>query len=105
LPNLESLYLAFTKVSDKGLLHLRALTSLELLDLSGTNVTDAGLEHLKASTELRWLNVENTKVTDTGVKMLQKVLPKCEIHQTVVDQRVLPTEVGTSGSDFREGKR
>jgi Leucine-rich repeat (LRR) protein len=37
-----------TKMTDAGLVHLKALTQLKSLYLSGSQVTDAGLEHLKA---------------------------------------------------------
>ena len=35
------------KITDEGLLHLKALTVLQTLDLTNTKVTDAGLIHLK----------------------------------------------------------
>ncbi len=60
-----------TEVTDAGLVHLKALTSLEDLDLSHTKLTDAGLEHLKGLTKLRWLGLAGTKVTDAGLVHLK----------------------------------
>jgi hypothetical protein len=49
--------------------HLRNLgcTSLVLRD---SRITDAGLKHLEAVTSLRYLSVENTEVTDDGLKFI-----------------------------------
>ena len=52
---------------------------MQSLDLQQTNVGDKGLEHLKGLTSLRELNVRQTKVTDAGVANLRKSLPKLKI--------------------------
>ena len=67
------------KITDEGLVHLRAFPRLQTLNLGGTKVTDAGLEYLKGLGSLETLNIRNTQVTDEGVKMLQEALPKCKI--------------------------
>ncbi len=67
------------KITDEGLVHLRALPRLQTLNLGGTKVTDAGLEYLKGLGSLETLNIRNTQVTDEGVKMLQEALPNCKI--------------------------
>ena len=64
-------------VTDRGLVHLKGLTSLQSLTLFGTQVTDAGLVHLKGLTSLQSLYLSGTKVTDAGVKELQAALPNC----------------------------
>ena len=69
------------KITDEGLVHLKALTGLQTLNLSHTKVTDNGLVHLKGLTNLRSLNLINTKVTDEGVENLQKELPNCKIER------------------------
>ena len=70
-----------SKVTDEGLVHLKALTELETLELrDANNVTDEGLKHVKGLTNLRWLMLTNTKVTDEGVKNLKEALPNCRIH-------------------------
>jgi len=76
---LQTLDLTNTKVTDAGLIHLKGLGTLETLNLNRTKVTDSGLEHLKGLTKLQMLDLSNTKVTDAGVKKLQLALPKCRI--------------------------
>jgi hypothetical protein len=71
LTKLQSLYLAANKVTDEGLKHLKGLTSLETLHLSNTKVTDAGLEHLKGLSNLRSLTIRNSQVTDEGLVHLK----------------------------------
>ena len=66
--------------TDKGLAHLKGLTSLETLNLENTRgVSDFGLVHLKALTNLRQLDLDGTKVTDAGVQDLQEALPRVKI--------------------------
>ena len=72
-------YLASTKVTDAGLVHLKGMMNLQMLHLYNTKVTDAGLVHLKGLTKLQFLTLDRTKVTDAGVKKLQAALPKCKI--------------------------
>lgn len=67
------------KITDDGLVHLKALTHLQTLNLGSTKVTDVGLEHLKGLSSLETLNIRNTQVTDKGVKTLQDALPNCKI--------------------------
>ena len=67
------------KITDEGLVHLKALTHLQTLNLGSTKVTDVGLEHLKGLSSLETLNIRNTQVTDEGVKTLQDALPNCKI--------------------------
>ncbi len=45
--HLRKLSLAFTQVTDRGLVHLKELTNLSHIDLSFTGVTDAGAKELK----------------------------------------------------------
>ena len=63
------------RITDAGLVHLRAITSLSRLDLVGTHVTDAGIVRLKGLTKLKLLALSYTEVTDAGVKDLQRALP------------------------------
>ena len=44
------------KVTDAGLVHLKALTDLLQLNLGGTQLTDAGLAHLSGLTNLQYLD-------------------------------------------------
>ena len=71
LTKLQWLNLGHTQVSDAGLEHLQGLTNLQSLFLDDTKVTDAGLEHLKGLTKLQRLNLWQTKVTDAGLEHLK----------------------------------
>ena len=68
-----------TRITDKGLEHLKGLVSLEELSLASTTVTDVGLEHLKEFRHLRGLNLFNTQVTYEAEKRFQQALPNCII--------------------------
>jgi Leucine-rich repeat (LRR) protein len=80
---LESLELQCDSIGDAGLEHLKGMTNLESLYLSGRHITDAGLEHLKQLTGLRQLTLDRrVQVSGRAVKLLQKALPKCEVHRS-----------------------
>jgi hypothetical protein len=49
--------------------------------LARTKVTDAGLVHLKALPPFDVLILSDAKVTDEGLKRLRQVLPNCEISR------------------------
>jgi hypothetical protein len=68
------------KITDQGLVHIKALTRLQTLKLDHANVTDIGLEHLWGLTNLRSLTLTDTDVTDGGVEKLRRALPKCRIE-------------------------
>ena len=71
LPQLQTLVLAGTAVSDAGLAKLSGMVQLQWLDLGFTKVTDAGMERLKGLNRLQWLDLPGTKVTDAGLTQLQ----------------------------------
>jgi hypothetical protein len=65
-PKLESINLAYTKVTDLGLEHLAPLKNVKVLDLYYAEaVTDLGIAHLKHWRNLEYLNVRGTKVTSS----------------------------------------
>jgi hypothetical protein len=66
-------------VTDATLAQLSGLTGLQRLELIGAKITDDGLLHLKALPNLKSLLLRRTAVTNAGVKKLQQALPKCEI--------------------------
>ena len=78
--SLKILLLYKTKVTDEGLAHLAGLQNLELLELKGTAVTDAGLEHLSKLSGLKQLYVGDTAVTLDAARKLRESLPGCKIH-------------------------
>ena len=66
MPQLQSIQLGYTKVTDQGLEYLKALTQVRVLDLYyAESISDAGLAHLKNWQHLKSLNVRGTKVTST----------------------------------------
>ncbi len=75
LPNLHTLSLFGTNITDKALGQLADVRELRELCLAGTNVTDSGLKHLGRLHSLRSMHIEDTGVSDAGVKELQKLLP------------------------------
>ncbi|MBX9878033.1 MAG: hypothetical protein K2Y22_06195 [Candidatus Obscuribacterales bacterium] len=72
-PNLRSLKLRATDITDAGLAHLSGLRNLEMLDLGQmSNITNDGMRHLSGLTQLRSLNIDySTTVGDAGLAHLQ----------------------------------
>ncbi len=66
---------ARTRVTDKGMRHLKNLTSLQALDISGTNVTDKGLMYLRGLENLKRIAVETTDTTKKGRTKLLSAIP------------------------------
>ena len=62
------------------MVHLKCLPQLESLNLMNTKVTDAALVHLKGLTKLRYLNLFGTKVSDSGMMEIRSALPKCDVR-------------------------
>jgi hypothetical protein len=52
---------------------------LHAVDFHDKQVTDAGLQHLKALSSLQTLDLIDTQVTDAGINELKKALPNCSI--------------------------
>ena len=70
LPNLRKLNLSETQVSDAASTVLAGLKELTQLQLSGTQITDETLAHVSELTELEVLRVDFTEVTNAGVASL-----------------------------------
>ena len=62
LPELQTLDLGDTQITDAGLVHLKGLASLQELSLDGTKVTDAGLNEPRglAVSQSGWFVVADT---------------------------------------------
>ncbi len=69
--SLTALELGYTATGDDGLARVKNLTALETLGLTETRVTDVGLAHLKGMTKLRVLSLNKTAVTDAGLIHLE----------------------------------
>ena len=72
-PQVTSLNLAGTKISNSGLEHISALRKLTCLHLGKTDISDAGLAHLRNLSHLRTLNLHHTHVTDHALEHLTKI--------------------------------
>ncbi len=70
LKHLRTLYLYHTKVSGSGLSHLQSLQHLECLDLKGAPVTPAGFQHLGKLNHLVSLGLDDTPLTDDDLQSL-----------------------------------
>jgi Leucine-rich repeat (LRR) protein len=80
-PDLQSLGLSSTKVTDEGLEHLVGLNKLRTLSLAWTDITDRGLVTLAKLPALQNVDLLRTKVTDKSVAELQKALPRLTINR------------------------
>jgi Leucine-rich repeat (LRR) protein len=66
---------SYAAITDKGLAHLRGLRNLQSLSLAKTLITSAGLVHLTELKELWHLGLNDTAIGDDGLPYLKK-LPK-----------------------------
>jgi hypothetical protein len=57
------------------------MAKLEALVLCETRVTDRGLQHLRHLRALNAVFLENTGVTDEGVGSLKASLPRCDVFR------------------------
>lgn len=71
VPNLTSLDLADTDLTDLGMVHLPKFEHLTHLSLFYCNITNNGLRHLKNMTSLEVLNLDSREVGDDGLAHLQ----------------------------------
>jgi hypothetical protein len=69
-PELDTLFLDDTSISDAGLVYVARLSGLRHLALDRTQVTDAGMAFL-AGLELVELSLKGTRVGDAGVAQLE----------------------------------
>lgn len=90
-PRLRNLDLAWSSITDSGVVYVGELRELQVLGLWCTNVGDNGVAHLRALGNLRALRISHTKVTNSGLVHL-KSLPNLEsitIGETAVDDNGL----------------
>jgi hypothetical protein len=84
---LTDLSLAWTEVTDAGLIHLESMTHLRKLSLfQCRHVTDSGLQRLSGLADLQLLQVGGTSVTYAGVSALKESLPKIQIYGVHIDR-------------------
>ncbi len=78
MPNLQSLNLNMSKVSDASI-PLLARLPLTALHMQGTNLTDVSVPSLSGLHTLVLLNLQGTGITEEGMLRLREALPNCEI--------------------------
>jgi len=73
VPNLKSLDLADTDVTDRGLVHIAKLKHLEHLSLFYCDITNAGLRHISQMESLQVLNLDSRDIGDSGMFFLRNL--------------------------------
>jgi internalin A len=74
LPGITDLSLYFTEyVTDEGIAAIKDWKKLRRLNLHGTKIGDAGLEHISGISTLESLNVGSTLMTDVGLERLTQL--------------------------------
>lgn len=74
-------------IDDDGLKNLQGLSQLRELSLNGAEqISDTGLAHLSAVTTLRVLDLQRTKITDDSLEWIgrQRHLQRLSIHETAI---------------------
>ena len=79
LPELTSLSLSGTKLTDDGVATIVRHPKLESLYLDRTKITDEGLKRLAEAKTLTWLSIQETNVSAAAIQRLKQALPKCEV--------------------------
>eukprot|EP00526_Cylindrotheca_closterium_P006869 CAMPEP_0113605442 /NCGR_PEP_ID=MMETSP0017_2-20120614/2331_1 /TAXON_ID=2856 /ORGANISM="Cylindrotheca closterium" /LENGTH=743 /DNA_ID=CAMNT_0000513935 /DNA_START=1382 /DNA_END=3613 /DNA_ORIENTATION=+ /assembly_acc=CAM_ASM_000147 len=70
---LKRLSLFYCNVSNTGLRHLGQLTALESLNLDSRDIGDEGLYHLRHLKNLKALDIFSGRITDSGCSMISKI--------------------------------
>jgi Leucine-rich repeat (LRR) protein len=73
VPNLTSLDLADTNVTDLGMVKIAKFQKLKRLSLFYCNITNNGLRHISKLTELEVLNLDSRDISDDGLTRLNKL--------------------------------
>jgi serine/threonine protein kinase len=74
------LYLSGTKITNRGLRHLKSLTGLLEIHLDDDRITDDGLRHFTEVPSLRIIRLTNTAVTDAALGQFQQCPNLMELH-------------------------
>ncbi len=84
-PNLTSLRIEHTQLSDPEIQELFRLKNLTNLTIQSTKVTDAGFKELAKFKQLTVLSVRISKITDAGVKELTALTNLTELHLDITE--------------------
>jgi len=90
-PNLVSLDLSSSQVTDDGMTILHFVPALEELDVTNTPVGDLGVCRLLQHRRLRWFTAMNAWVTILGERLLRASIPGCKasIGRILITGRVV----------------
>jgi len=84
-------------ITDAELRLLAELRHIEAVKIDGTSVSEQGLAHLKAISTLKKIDLGAMQVDETTVAAIQRALPDCEIKQSLTNQRNTASWVLASG--------
>jgi len=73
VPNLTTLDLADTEISDIGMTHLPKFQKLTRLSLFYCDISNHGLRHLASMTNLETLNLDSREISDDGLAYLRNL--------------------------------
>lgn len=73
VPNLKSLDLADTDITDLGMVHLPTFQKLTRLSLFYCNISNGGLRHIAELKELEVLNLDSREISDNGLSHLRNL--------------------------------
>lgn len=92
LPNLELLAIDDTKVSGKGIAHLKRLPKLWSLSLQKLGLTDNEITSLKTFPNLSIVKLAEGRITSAGVKELAQIprLTVLDLEYNPVDDKAVP---------------
>jgi len=91
-PELTTVRLAGTAISDAGLAEISKLPKLAELTLKDTPITDDGLAKLAACPQLKSLDVRGTQVSPAGIEQLRKKLPTLFVEASPPKVKLTPEQ-------------
>lgn len=91
-PELTTVRLAGTAISDAGLVEISKLPKLAELTLKDTPITDDGLTKLAACSQLKSLDVRSTQVSPAGIAQLRKKLPTLFVEASPPKMKLTPEQ-------------
>jgi Leucine-rich repeat (LRR) protein len=80
IPQLHTLDMFLTKITDVGLSGLEKLPQVRKLNLAGTQITDAGLVSLATMTQLEELSIDSHLITKDALENLRRQLPNTKVN-------------------------
>jgi len=72
--------LAWTSITDAGLVHLEGLAQLESLNLRETAIGNPAIKYIIRLPKLHSLNVSGTEINFSGVKGIANAMPQVDLR-------------------------